>query len=341
MAEKLRISVVGLGRVGWQFHFKQTVASDRFELLAVVDPLEERVDEAVAESGCKGYKTYNELLDKEELDLIAIATPTTFHEEQTLLAISHGCHVILEKPMTTSLASADRMIAAASENDKRIFVYQPHRLTPLTATVQSLLQSGKLGPLFSIKRSVFRYTRRNDWQSLKKHSGGMLNNYGAHYIDQLLYLAGHPEIVEVRCHLWAAATRGDADDVVRVWMKTADNVLLDLEINQASALSLPEWHVCGTQGTLVGTRKGFDLRYYDPAEAPPLAVTEGAAPGRSYDNNDRLPWIDETIEVEGKTLDFYQNVADVLFDGADPYIPIEQTRELMRILEACRKDAHF
>jgi scyllo-inositol 2-dehydrogenase (NADP+) len=163
--------------------------------------------------------------------------------------------------MTTSLASADRMIDAARESDKRIFVYQPHRLTALTATVRSVLQSGKMGTLFSIKRSVFRYTRRSDWQSLKKHSGGMLNNYGAHYIDQLLYLAGHPEIVEVRCHLWAAATRGDADDVVRVWMKTVDNVLLDLEINQASALSLPEWHVCGTLGTMVGSQKAYDLRY--------------------------------------------------------------------------------
>ena len=102
--------VVGLGRVGWQFHFRQAVASDRFDLQAVVDPLEERVDEAIAESGCRGYGSYVEMLDKEKPDLVALATPTTFHEEQTLQAISHGCHVILEKPMTTSLASADRMI---------------------------------------------------------------------------------------------------------------------------------------------------------------------------------------------------------------------------------------
>ena len=169
----------------------------------------------------------------------------------------------------------------------------------------------------------------------------MLNNYGAHYIDQLLYLAGHPEIIEIRCHLWAAATRGDADDVVRVWMKTADNVLLDLEINQASALSLPEWHVCGAHGTLIKSGATFDLKYYDPSEASALDVIEGAAPGRSYDNKDRLPWKEETMEAEGETLDFYKNISDVLLDRAEPYIPVEQTRELMRILEECRKDANF
>lgn len=81
MAEKLKMVVVGLGRVGWQFHFRQAVASDRFDLQAVVDPLEERVDEAIAESGCRGYGSYVEMLDKEKPDLVALATPTTFHEK--------------------------------------------------------------------------------------------------------------------------------------------------------------------------------------------------------------------------------------------------------------------
>jgi predicted dehydrogenase len=341
MGEKLRSVVVGLGRIGWQFHFKEQVKSDRFDLLSVVDPLESRVEEAVAEGDCKGYGTYEEMLENETPDIVALATPTTFHEQQTISAIEHGCHVILEKPMTTSLESADRMIGAAEKRGRKIFVYQPHRLNTLTSTVHSVIASGKLGPLFSIKRSVYRFTRRNDWQSLRENSGGMLNNYGSHYIDQLLYLSGHPEIADVQCHLWAAATRGDADDVVRVWIKTTDDVLLDLEINQASALSLPELQICGKFGTLVKSGPNLTLRYYDPAEAPPLEVIEGAAPGRSYDNQDRLPWIDEEIEVGGETLDFYQNIYHVLTEDAEPYIPVEQTRELMRIMALCRDSADF
>jgi scyllo-inositol 2-dehydrogenase (NADP+) len=341
LPERLKSVVVGLGRIGWQFHFKETVASDQFDLLAVVDPLAIRVEEAVSESGCAGYASYGEMLAHESPDVIALATPTTFHEQQTLQAIEHGCHVILEKPMTTSLVSADRMIDAARQNDRRIFVYQPHRLNALTSTVKSVIDSGKLGPLFSIKRSVFRYTRRNDWQSLRKNGGGMLNNYGAHYIDQLLYLSGHAEIADARCHLWAAATCGDADDVVRVWLKTAQNVLLDLEINQVSALSLPELHICGAYGTLLKSGPSLDLRYYQPNKAPPLEVIEGAAPGRSYDNKDILPWIDEQIPVGKESLDFYANIHDVITNQATPYIPVEQTRELMRTMEICRENAEF
>ncbi|MCH2664274.1 Gfo/Idh/MocA family oxidoreductase [bacterium] len=341
LSEKLSIAVVGLGRIGWQFHFKQTLESDVYDLVAVVDPLEERVDEAKSASGCRGYASYEEMLASETPDVVALATPTVLHEPQTLIALERGCHVILEKPMTTSIESADRMIEAAANAERRLLVYQPYRLRPPPATIKGILDSGRLGRIFSIKRSVFRFTRRNDWQSLRKNGGGMLNNYGSHYIDQLLYLSGHAEITDIRCRLWAAATLGDADDVVRAWLTTAEGTLLDLEINQASALSLPEWHVCGTLGTLVKSGPDIEVRTYDPAEADPLEVAEGAAPNRSYDNQDRLPWREESVAVEEQPLDFYQNIHDVLFGRAEPYVPIEQTRELMRVIAACRDDSGF
>ena len=52
---------------------------------------------------------------------------------------------------------------------------------------------------------------------------------------QLLYLAGFPRLASVDCHLWAAATRGDADDVVKAWLRTESGLLLDLEIDEAAA----------------------------------------------------------------------------------------------------------
>ena len=53
MNEKLKTAVVGLGRIGWAFHFKQSVASDRFDLCAVADPLPDRLTEAHEEAGCR------------------------------------------------------------------------------------------------------------------------------------------------------------------------------------------------------------------------------------------------------------------------------------------------
>ena len=342
MNQKLKTAVVGLGRIGWQFHFKQSVASDQFNLCAVVDPLPDRLAEAHQESGCKGYSDFDALLQNETLDVIAIASPTTYHEEMTCAAIEKGCHVILEKPMTTSLESADRMIACAQKNARRIFVYQPHRLTPETQTAKEVIESGLLGDIYAIKRAVYRFVRRNDWQSLRKNGGGMLNNYGAHYIDQLMYLSDSSQITDINCNLWSIASLGDADDVVKAWIKNKSGQLLDVEINQASALTLDGWHICGEYGTAVREGDVFKAKYYEPAEAPPLEVVEGAAPGRSYDNQDRLPWKEKEFAIKkDKTLDFYANVYNAITHNATPYIPIEESRELVRVLDHCREVSQF
>ena len=170
----------------------------------------------------------------------------------------------------------------------------------------------------------------------------MLNNYGAHGVDQMLFLSDGSPINDVWCNMWAVATRGDADDVVKIWMKTEKGQLLDLEINQAASLGGPPWHICGKYGTAVREENAFRLRYYDPAEAPKLEVVEGAAPGRRYDSGEELPWQEEDILIDPNgQLNFYQNIHDVITKGAEPHIKIEESRELMRVLELCRKRSGF
>ena len=163
MSAAHKIAVVGLGRVGWSFHFKQAIQSGRYELVAVVDPLKDRRDEAVAASGCRAYPALEPLLEKENLDVVAIASPTKLHERMTRKCLRAGCHVVLEKPMTTSVRSADRMVEEAESQSRRIIVYQPHRLTPETQTLKGILDSNVLGPVHLIRRTASRYVRRSDW----------------------------------------------------------------------------------------------------------------------------------------------------------------------------------
>lgn len=342
MAKKLDVAIAGLGRAGWSIHFNKLKDAPNFQLAAVIDPLPERLEEAAALSGCRTYRTPGEFWKNELPDILVVATPTKLHERHARRALREGSHVILEKPMTTTLRSADRIIEEAERHGRRVLVFQPHRLAAETQTLKSILDSGTLGPVYLIRRLLTRYVRRNDWQSLRKHGGGMLNNYGAHYIDQLLYLSDGTPIVDTQCNLWSVATRGDADDVVKVWLRTRRSQLLDLEVNQAAALPLPPWHVCGRYGTLVQSETAFQIRYYDPEQAPELRVLEGAAPGRSYDNRDRLPWREETVPIRSEAqLDFYANVHETLTRNAEPHIKTHESRELIRVIEQCRKRSAF
>ena len=178
----LRIAIVGLGRIGWDFHFRSCLAdAAHFSVVAVVDPVKERRAEALDEAddnACLAFATFDELLDSSDLklDVVAVATPTQMHEAMAIASLCHGCHVVLEKPMTTNVASADRIIACAEEQGLHIFSYQPHRWMAETEAIQRILAKGVLGPIFSIRRTYHTYVRRNDWQSLTANGGGMLYN---------------------------------------------------------------------------------------------------------------------------------------------------------------------
>lgn len=80
----LKIAVIGLGRAGWQMHIPEINRHPRFELIAAVDPLPRRLEEARREFGVKGYPDCATLFAKEKPDVVVIASPTQFHPEQTV-----------------------------------------------------------------------------------------------------------------------------------------------------------------------------------------------------------------------------------------------------------------
>ncbi|CAK0838481.1 unnamed protein product [Prorocentrum cordatum] len=360
----VRVAVVGLGRVGFDFHLRHCRRSADFQVVAVVDREPGRRQEARALlPGVAAHAELDELWSlpaDEKPELVVIATPTHLHELQAVRSLEHGCHVVIEKPMTTSLAACDRIFAAARRARREVFVYQSQRWTAECLTARRVLQSGLLGPLFAVRRGYNEYRRRTDWQALQKYGGGMLYNYGSHFIDQLLFLVGFPKLTAIDCSLWSIATAGDADDVVKVWCTTADGVLLDAEINTAAVLPDGEqlarkergvWQLCGKHGTAVLEGECFRVRYFDPASAEPCELQNGlAATGRNYYNEGALPWREELFPLQGEgTVGamFYENVWDVvsitrsgeareLSLAPAPLVSEQEARELVRVIDVCR-----
>ena len=340
--KRLRTAVVGLGRIGWKFHAPEIVKHAGFELAAVVDPLTERLAEAKTLWGVKGYTQYESLLAGEKLDLIVVASPTPFHADQAIAAFGHGVDVFCDKPMAPSLAEADRMIRAAAEAGRKLMVYQPHRAGADIVGLKSILAQGLIGDVFMIKRASAWYARRNDWQAFRKNGGGMLNNYGAHYVDQLLHLAQSPA-KRITCALRAVATLGDADDVVKAVIETGSGVVLDLDINMAAAHPIQPWLIFGRRGSIVldETADAWRVRYFQEADLAPVAVQQGlAAEERRYGSGETIPWKEVVLPLSTfKPVDFYEQCYGYFALGQEPFVPVAETREVMRVLDACRRDA--
>jgi len=298
----------------------------------------------VAEHGCAAYDSLDALLKAKEgaLDLVAIASPTPFHADQAVAAFAHGIDVLCDKPMAATLADADRMIEAMKNAGRKLMVYQPRRCDQVVRSLQAILARGVLGRVYMIRRSWSAFRRRNDWQAFSKHGGGMLNNYGAHVIDQLLYLTGSTAS-RVSCRLRTVASLGDAEDVVKAVIETRSGVILDIDINMAAALAMPEWFVGGAFGSAMLDKEqaAWRLRYFAPSELSKVSPQQGlAAAGRSYDNGETIPWREELVPLAGYApVDFYAKCRAYYAGGEPPFVPIEESREVMRVLSECRRRA--
>jgi len=202
------MGVAGLGRIGWPFHCAQIAAHPEFTLAAVQDLEEDRRTEAEDKYGARGYIRFEQMLKEEKLDAVAIATPTHLHREMAEAAFAAGCHVMLEKPMAPNAADAAAIVRAAARRARVLTVYQPRRAEAYFQHLRSLLSAGVIGDVYHVRIGMFQFTMRNDWQALRRFGGGMLNNYGAHALDQVLQLIGY-DIRRIFCALRIVASVGD------------------------------------------------------------------------------------------------------------------------------------
>ncbi len=125
--DNLRCAVIGTGHLG-RFHAEKYAALPGCELVAVVDPDTERAGEIAERLGCRALADYHELLGA--VDAVSIAAPTSTHHAIARDCLENGSHVLVEKPITVTLAEADELIALGREHDRLIQVGHLERFNP-------------------------------------------------------------------------------------------------------------------------------------------------------------------------------------------------------------------
>jgi predicted dehydrogenase len=342
-ADPVRYAVVGLGRAGWGIHVHQLRGRPDAKIVAVADPSQERCDEAAAEFGCKTYPNLRKLLKQADVEVVVVATPSVTHGPDSIAAMKAGKHVVVEKPMAMSVAEADRMIRTAEQTGQKLFVHQNYRFFPEFLHLRETIDSGILGRVFHIRNYLSNFARRNDWQTLARNGGGVLNNTCPHFIDQLLQLLPG-EVVDAWGDLQQIASAGDVEDHVKAVFRTDTGATADMEVTTAEnvAMPLPKWVICGSTGTLTFDGKKSVIRWFDPAAVPPLEVVDGPAAGRKYGNAEKLPWQEKTVEITDRAPGaFYDNVCGVLRRGEAMFVTPESVREVIRTIARIRKGTKF
>jgi len=196
----VRYGIVGTGGMG-SGHARTMQSIEECQLAAVCDIVPE-VAEAVGEEYNVPYCTaYRELIDRDDVDAIMVATPHYFHPEIAIYAMEQGKPVISEKPIAVTVAAAEAMVEAAKRTGTPFAVMHQSRTEPIWQAAWDLVKSGRLGELYRtlLVYADFRsqaYYNSAGWRATwKGEGGGVLINQAPHSLDRFTWLGGLPSKV--------------------------------------------------------------------------------------------------------------------------------------------------
>jgi UDP-N-acetyl-2-amino-2-deoxyglucuronate dehydrogenase len=201
---RFRIAVVGCGRIS-KNHFEAIASvSDGLELVAVCDSDSESLARATSEHQVPGYYQLTEMLRHEQLDLVALCTPSGLHADQAVTAARSGVNVISEKPMATRWADGLRMVREFDETGKRLFVVKQNRFNTTLQLLRRAILDGRFGRIHLVSQNVFwcrpqTYYDQAEWRGTWEFDGGAFMNQASHYVDLLDWLVGPVQELHAFC----------------------------------------------------------------------------------------------------------------------------------------------
>ena len=308
-------------------HSQQIAATQGFELAAVCDRDEVRL-EAAKEEQDGDFATFT---DAEEMaasgliDLGVVILPHALHAWGIKTLLGAGLHAITEKPFAVTVAECDEVIALAWEKGKVLSVYHNRHWDPDVLTLCHIVESGRIGEVYSMECNMVGYGRPGQaWRSHKPISGGAQYDMGAHQFEKILQVLpkenGRGEKINRRASLygnfvkkmWHDTTN---EDFIRAYVRFDGGVEAQLMVSNICATSKPLWTVLGTKGAVViaDWSSGADVTTIDED-------------GKRYEAH---------LDLIKRDQGYYRNMADHLLADAPLLITPEWAKGTIQCLEGC------
>ena len=147
----MKVGVVGCGKVAKGIHIPALLRVKGVEVAAVCD-----ISEAEAKRTAKmfdidrSYTDLSDMLKREDLEMVDICTPPHMHAPMAIQAIDEGCHVLLEKPMTSSVSEADEILRALKNSGVKLCVVHNYLFMPTGIEAMSIMERGELGDVIGM-----------------------------------------------------------------------------------------------------------------------------------------------------------------------------------------------
>jgi len=194
MSKSFKAGVIGVGFIG-AAHIEQLRRLGNVEVVALADDVDAQ-GKAESLHVPRSYMCYKELIDKEELDCVHICTPNNTHYEIAMYAMERGIHVVCEKPMTTTVEEAEKLLAFAQEKELVHAMNFNCRFYPMAYQMREMIKSGELGDVYTIHGGYLQdwlfYDTDYNWRLEPDLSGESraFADIGSHWFDLVEFVTG-------------------------------------------------------------------------------------------------------------------------------------------------------
>jgi predicted dehydrogenase len=224
--DEVGLGVIGCGGFGL-FALQHFAQVPGVRLAGMAGTHREAALAAARRFGLENVEDQEAMLQRDDVDLVYIATPPFLHYEQAMMALAAGKHVICEKPLATTLDEADEMIAAARQRDLLLVANLMQRYNPLADSVQAVIERRILGDVlhgYFENYAADEGLAAGHWFWDRDKSGGIFIEHGVHFFDLFSSWLGGGEVVSAQ----AARRPGtEIEEQVQCTVRYRDGVLVN------------------------------------------------------------------------------------------------------------------
>ena len=278
----MRIGLIGCGNIGVRAHLPAITATEGVELVAVADPTPERLAVAGEEAGLgddRRHADWRDLLARDDVDAVTIATPQRFRTEIALAAAAGGRHLLLEKPLALAPAEAQRIADAAAWAGVVAATNHNYVWMPVYAELHAVGGGGEIG---RVECAVLNFMGVEDrpgaaayvpgWRHATAEAGGgvLMDMLHAVYLADW-FLGGEPTAVTAKVDKRLGG-EGDVEDLALVRLDYPNGTAM---INMAWGKGPGGIELTGTDGRAMSFNQGYGTHPFVPAERIVVVGTGG------------------------------------------------------------------
>ncbi|MDS0295419.1 Gfo/Idh/MocA family protein [Halogeometricum luteum] len=323
MSEPTKIGLTGAGGLGMHLSrgFEDTEDAVVHAVADVSDESRNRAGERLDIPEDRRYSDHIEMLDDAELDGVVVATPHTFHYEQTLAALEREIDTLCEKPMTTDLADAEDLVRRAEDSSATLMIGYQRHLDSAFLTAKEALAEEVGEPTFITAEVTQNWiaTQRGTWRTNPDLSGGgQLYDTGSHLLDVVLWTTGlTPVAVDAQMLFDDDEDRVDVQAALTVTFE--NGAVASVAVSGDTPTVREHLHVWGDNGGFFVEGEDWDprkIRFIAP------------------DGGERQPRLDRWGSKNKA-----QAFVDVIRDGAEPPATPRDALKVTAVTEAAYESA--